>query len=146
MRTLILTALFALAPLSMADISYGNQATAPAAEEYAKLANDVISVIKNLTQVLESVKDQASADTAAPQVRNTTAKLLELQRKTEDMPRPTNEIEQLVRSNINLPEVQHIVNNFLVTLIQIAMNNAYGSQALLDALGPVMNSIPNTQE
>ncbi|MBO5684166.1 MAG: hypothetical protein J6R92_04395 [Akkermansia sp.] len=146
MRTLILTVLFALAPLSMADISYGNKATAPAAEEYAKLANDVISVIKNLTQVLESVKDQASADTAAPQVRDTTAKLLELQRKTEDMPRPTNEIEQLVRSNINLPEVQHIVNNFLVTLIQIAMNNAYGSQALLDALGPVMNSIPNTQE
>lgn len=146
MRTLILTALFALAPLTLADISYGSQAPAPAAEEYARLANDVISVIKDLTQVLESVRDQASADAAAPQIRSTTGRLLELQRKTEDMPRPTNEVEQLVRSSINLPEVQHIVNRFLVTFIQIAMNNAYGSQALLDSLGPVMNSIPSLQE
>lgn len=145
MKSLILTALFALSPLAIADISYGSPAPAPAAKEYAQLANDVISVIKELTQVLETITDQASADAAAPKLSSTTAKLLELQRKTEEMPRPTNEVEQLVRSNINVQEVRQLVGNFLNACIRIAMNNGYGSQALLDALGPIMNSAPGMQ-
>ena len=146
MKSLILTALFALAPLALADISYGSPAPAPAAKEYTQLANDVISIIKEMTQVLESITDQASADAAAPQLRSTTARLLELQRKTEEMPRPTNEVELLVRSNINVLEVQQLVGKFLNACIQIAINNAYGSQELMDALGPIMNSAPGMQD
>ena len=146
MKSLILTALFALTPLAMADISCGSPAPEPAAKEYVQLANDVISSIKEMTQVLESITDQASADAAAPQLRSTTARLLELQRKTEEMPRPTNEVELLVRSNINVLEVQQLVGNFLNACIQIAINNAYGSQELMDALGPIMNSAPGMQD
>lgn len=146
MKSLILTTLFALTPLALADISYGSPAPAPTAKEYTKLANDVISIIKEMTQVLESITDQASADAAAPQLRSTTARLLELQRKTEEMPRPTNEVELLVRSNINVLEVQQLVGNFLNACIQIAINNAYGSQELMDALGPIMNSAPGMQD
>ena len=146
MKSLILTTLFALTPLALADISYGSPAPAPTAKEYTQLANDVISIIKEMTQVLESITDQASADAAAPQLRSTTARLLELQRKTEEMPRPTNEVEQLVRSNINVLEVQQLVGKFLNACIQIAINNAYGSQELMDALGPIMNSAPGMQD
>ena len=146
MKSLILTTLFALTPLALADISYGSPAPAPTAKEYTQLANDVISIIKEMTQVLESITDQASADAAAPQLRSTTARLLELQRKTEEMPRPTNEVELLVRSNINVLEVQQLVGKFLNACIQIAINNAYGSQELMDALGPIMNSAPGMQD
>ena len=83
---------------------------------------------------------------SAPQLRSTTARLLELQRKTEEMPRPTNEVELLVRSNINVLEVQQLVGNFLNACIQIAINNAYGSQELMDALGPIMNCAPGMQD
>ena len=143
---MILTALVALTPLTLADISYGSPAPAPAAKEYAQLANDVISTIKEMTQVLESITDQASADAAAPQLSSTTARLLELQRKTEEMPRPTNEVEQLVRSNTNIQEVQQLVGDFLNACIRIAINNAYGSQGLMDALGPIMNCAPGMQD
>ena len=146
MKSLILTTLFALTPLTLADISYGSPAPAPAAKEYAQLANDVISTIKEMTQVLESITDQASADAAAPQLSSTTARLLELQRKTEEMPRPTNEVEQLVRSNTNIQEIQQLVGDFLNACIRIAINNAYGSQGLMDALGPIMNCAPGMQD
>ena len=96
--------------------------------------------------MLESITDQASADAAAPQLSSTTARLLELQRKTEEMPRPTNEVEQLVRSNTNIQEVQQLVGDFLNACIRIAINNAYGSQGLMDALGPIMNCAPGMQD
>ena len=145
MKALILTAFLAAAPLVHADISLGKQDSSPAAAEYTHLAKDVMSVITNLTTVLETVKDKASADAAAPQLRNTTGRLLELQRKTEEMPRPTNEVEMLIRSNINIQEVQQLVGNFLNACIRIAINNAYGSQELMDALGPIMNSATGMQ-
>ena len=146
MKSLILTAIFAAAPLVHADISYGKQPAAPTAEEYTGLANEVITVLKELTGVLGTVKDKASADAAAPQLSGITQRMLELQRKAEGMPRPSNEVEQLVRGSINVQEIQQLVNDFLNTFIQIAMNNAYGSQALMDAMGPVMNGVSSMQE
>ena len=146
MKALILTAFLAAAPLVHADISLGKQDSPPAAAEYTHLAKDVMSVITDLTTVLETVKDKASADAAAPQLSGITARMLELQRKAEGMPRPSNEVEQLVRGSINVQEIQQLVNDFLNTFIQIAMNNAYGSQALMDAMGPVMNGVSSMQE
>ena len=72
--------------------------------------------------------------------------LLDAQKKAEAMPRPGAEVEAQVRSSINVAEVQQTVCSFLESFIRIGMNNAYGSQALLNALGPVMNSMPAGQE
>lgn len=146
MKALILTAFLAAAPLVHADISLGKQDSPPAAAEYTHLAKDVMSVITDLTTVLETVKDKASADAAAPQLSGITARMLELQRKAEAMPRPGQEVEQLVHGSINMAEARQLVNRFLNCFISIAMNNAYGSQDLLDAMGPIMNSIPSIQE
>lgn len=151
MKTQFLTALLTVAaPLAMADISLGSGTPAPvvspAATEYAQTANEVLSIVKELTGILAGVKDQASADAAAEQVSSITQRMLELQRKAEAMPRPGAEVEAQVRGSMNMAEVQQTVSSFLESFIRIGMNNAYGSQALLNALGPVMNSMPAGQE
>lgn len=154
MKALLLTALMTVAtPLALADISLGTTPPAPAAAtatptaaEYVQTANEVLAVVKELTTILEGVKDQASADAAAEQVGSITLRMIELQKKAEAMPRPGAEVEAQVRSSINVAEVQQTVSSFLESFIRIGMNNAYGSQALLNALGPVMNSMPAGQE
>lgn len=149
MKTQFLTALLTVAaPLAMADISLGTPVSAapPAATEYVQTANEVLTVVKELTGILNGVKDQASADAAADQVSRITQRMLELQKKAESMPRPGAEVEAQVRGSMNIAEVQQTVSSFLESFIRIGMNNAYGSQALLNALGPVMNTIPASQE
>lgn len=154
MKALFLTALMTVAtPLALADISLGTNAPAPAeatespaAAEYVQTANEVVAVVKELTTILEGVKDQASADAAAEKVGRITLRMIELQKKAEAMPRPGAEVEAQVRSSINVAEVQQTVSSFLESFIRIGMNNAYGSQALLNALGPVMNAMPAGQE
>lgn len=153
MRALLYTALMACTPLAMADISMGSAAAAPAAKtesidnsQYVKTANEVFAAVRELTSVLKGIKDQASADTAAPQVSSFTNRLIELQKNAESMPRPDAEVEQLVRNNMNMVEVQQTVKDFMEAFINIGMNNAYGSHALMDALEPVVNTIPGGQE
>lgn len=152
MKAQFLTAIcIVAAPMAMADISLGAnapaaEAAAPSATEYVKTAHDVISVVKELTVILEGVKDQASADAAAAQVGSITARMVELQKKAEAMPRPSAEVESMVRNGINVAEVQQVVSSFMNSFIRIGMNGAYGSQALLNALGPVVNAMPGSQE
>lgn len=154
MKVQFLTAMFIMAtPLAMADISLGtgtptpaSTTATPAASEYMQTANEVLAVVKELARILDGVQDQASADAAAEQVSSITARMIELQGKAESMPRPTAEIENMVRSSMNLAEVQQIVKSFMESFIRIGMNGAYGSQALLNALGPVMNAMPASQE
>ncbi|MBE6415810.1 MAG: hypothetical protein E7032_04675 [Akkermansiaceae bacterium] len=152
MKAQFLTALcIVAAPMAMADISLGANspaavAAAPSATEYVKTAHDVLSVVKELTVILEGVKDQASADAAAAQVGSITARMVELQKKAEAMPRPSAEVESMVRNGINVAEVQQVVSSFMNSFIRIGMNGAYGSQALLNALGPVVNAMPGSQE
>ena len=106
------------------------------------MAQEVLSAVRNLTTVLETVQDTASADAAAAQIRTLTASMQELQARAEAMPRPSAAVEQVVRSSINVQEVQQLASSFMSSFIRIGMNNAYGSQALLDSLGPVMNTMP----
>lgn len=154
MKTQILTALLTMAaPLALADISLGSTtptfpkaAATPTAEEYVQMANDVLAAVKELTSILAGVKDQASADAAAPQVSSLTTRMIELQKKAEAMPRPSLEVENQVRAGMNVAEVQQTVSSFLESFIRIGMSNGYGSQALLNALGPVMTAMPGSQE
>lgn len=153
MKRLLITALVAASPLAMADISLGTHAPAEAsasiseeARPYLDMAQEVLAAVKNLTAILETVQDTASADAAAAQVRSLTDAMQGIQARAEAMPRPSAAVEQQVRSSINVQEVQQVVSSFMGSFIRIGMNNAYGSQALLDSLGPVMNAIPGSVE
>lgn len=144
--TTLLTSSLALADISLGSTSPATPAPAEAtAAEYIQSVNEVMSTLKELTGVLEGVTDQASADAAAPQVAVIAPRLIELQKKSEAMPRPTPEVENQVRASINVQEVQQIVSSFLTSFIRIGMSNAYGSQSLLNTLGPVMNCMPDSK-
>ena len=152
MKAILFTTL-AAAPLALADISLGKGApvvppAAPSqeAQGYITMAQDVLAVVKELSGVLAGVKDQASADAAAPQITSLTRRMIELQSRSEAMAPPSAAVEQQVRAAINVQDVQQIVSTFLDSFIRIGMNNGYGSQALLDSLGPVLNSIPGREE
>ncbi len=156
MKAILTTALALSIPAVQADISMGSgvpisipaeQPKAPQdAEEYLSIAKEVLEIVKELTGVLAGVKDTASADAAAPQITPLTTKLISLQKKSEAMPRPGSEVEQLVRANINVQEVQQVVGSFLESFIRIGTNNGYGSEALLNALSPVLNAMPGREE
>lgn len=151
MKSILITAL-ALAPLALADISLGSSAAPAAAaatpedQAYITMAKDIIQAVNDLSTVLDGVKDQASADAAAPQVSKLAARMIELQKKAEAMPSPGANTEQQVRASMNMAEVQQIVSRFLNSFIRIGMNMGYGSQALLDALSPVQNALPGKEE
>ncbi len=146
--------LAAAMPLAMGDITLGTgggipatESIAPSTGEYTRLAQDVLAVTRELTAVLASVQDTGSADAAAVRVKELTPRLHALQAKSESMPRPGAAVEAAVRSEINIQEVQQIAHNFVNALIQIGMNNAYGSQALMDAMQPLLeNAIPGNEE
>ena len=155
MKTMFSIALISASSLALADISLGNGAPvvptaqeAPTAEaqEYINMAQDVLGVIKELTQVLSGVTDQASADAAAPQSQGIATRMMELQKRTEALGRPSAEIEQQVRAHINVREVQQLVTAFMDSFIRIGMNNGYGSQALMNALSPALNALPGQGE
>lgn len=152
MKQHLIILLTALTPLASADISLGSAPApqAPAisaeAEPYVSMAQEVLGVVKELTGILETVTDTASADAAAAQVENITGRMLSLQAQAEAMPRPQAAIEQQVRSSINVQEVQKTVHEFMGAIIKLGMSNAYGSEDLMYALGPIMNAIPGQAE
>ena len=152
MKKILLLSLLA-APLAMADISLGTpqqpeagQTASVDAAEYVAMAQEVIASLNELTATLTGVHDKATADAAAVKVNEQATRMMALQAKAESLPLPTPEVEMQVRSSINVAEVQQTVSSFLESFIRIGMNNAYGSQALLNALGPVMSSMPAGQE
>lgn len=154
MKALLYTALALAIPGTMADISLGETAAPTAAAEstpeesrqYEDMANEVLNVVRELTTLLQGVKDQASADAAATQIGGVTTRMIELQKKAESMPRPDAATELRVRNSMDIRQVQQVVRDFLDSFIRIGMNNAYGSQALMDALEPVVNAMPGNHE
>lgn len=154
MKALFYTALTLAAPLAMADISLGTSAAdaaiaesqAAEAKPYVELAQEVNNAVAELTAILQSVQDQASADASAPQIRSLTARMIELQNKAEAMPRPSTAVEFQVRNSLDLAKVEQTVKDFINSFIRIGMNNAYGSQPLIDALAPIVNAMPGSAE
>lgn len=152
MKKILLLSLLA-APLAMADISLGTpqqpeagQTASVDAAEYVAMAQEVIASLNELTATLTSVHDKATADAAAVKVNEQATRMMALQAKAESLPLPTPEVEMQVRSSINVQEVQKTVHEFMGAIIKLGMSNAYGSEELLNALGPIMNAIPGQAE
>ena len=142
MKRIILATLISATPLVQADISLGTpkgSVSQPAAQEYVNVAQEMLQSAKDLTALLKGISDQASADAAAPQVASQVARVTAVQKKAEAMPKPGTQVELLVKNSMNMQEVQ-LAKDFLNAIIQIGMNNGYGSQALLDALSPVIGA------
>lgn len=151
-RHLLITAIMATLP-TLADISLpgGSSSNIPAstvqeAEPYIQLGKDIIQAVKELTEILNGVKDTATADAAAPAVHKLTLRMRELQAQAEAMPATDAGVEALVSRSLNVAEAQNTISSFMQVIIRISMANAYNSEALITALEPLMGAMPQAEQ
>ncbi len=108
------------------------------AKSHLQLSRNILSVLRELTGTLESVKDQTTADAAAVRVQEIAVKMQALQLQADNYPALNKEQEALVKAAINEQEVQETVHNFLVSVVQIAQANCYESDSMNQALSKVL--------
>lgn len=129
-------AIYTMALLA-AVIPTASLAAAPASETeeaYLQIGQEAVSLINELTEVLNSVTDRESADAAVPRVQEVIAKLQEMRKRAEALPAPGGEHEALFRDNLNSAEVRTAVQSFMLAMLNLAQTDAYGSEELINAL------------
>lgn len=122
----------ALPMASAADVA----APAAADEEtaYLQIGQDTVALLRELTAVLDSVKDRESADAAVSRVHEISAKMQALRQRAESMPKPEPGQEAILREHMNNEEVRSAVQQFMAALLNLAQTDAYGSEELITAL------------
>lgn len=114
------------------------EAAAPAdAATFETAARNLMNCIKELNDALQGVKDTASADAAAPKVKELVAKMDAVSAENEKLGEPTPEIQAQVEKAIGA-EFEQTMKALGETMRPIAMNGFYDSQALMEALAPVL--------
>lgn len=114
-------------------------ATAPAAtaEQFETAARNLMNCIRELDATLQSVKDTASADAAAPKVKELVAKMNAVSAENEKLGEPAPEIQAQVEKAIGA-EFQQTMESLGNTMRPIAMNGFYDSAALTEAIAPLL--------
>ena len=113
-------------------------AAAPAdAGKFEAAARNLMNCIKELNDALQGVKDTASADAAAPKVKELVAKMDAVSAENEKLGEPTPEIHAQVEKAIGA-EFEQTMKALGETMRPIAMNGFYDSEALMQAIAPVL--------
>ena len=114
------------------------EAAAPAdAATFEAAARNLMNCIKELNDALQGVKDTASADAAAPKVKELVAKMDAVSAENEKLGEPSPEIQAQVEKAIGA-EFEQTMKALGETMRPIAMNGFYDSQALMEAIAPVL--------
>ena len=137
-------AVFALAPAlaqetAPAEPAAPAQAAAPAADaaQFETAARNLMNCMQELTAALQEVKDTASADAAAPKVKELVAKMETVSAENEKLGEPTPEIQDQVEKAIGA-EFEQTMKSLGETMRPIAMNGFYDSEALALAIAPLL--------
>lgn len=130
--------------LTAHSAALAEQETATAEEQYIQLGNDTVALLRELTGVLNTVTDKASADAAVPRVDAVSARMQELRHRAEQLPDlPENaDMESEFRLRMNTEEVRDAVQQFMAALLQLAQTDGFGSEALISALTRMVSSTP----
>ena len=147
MKTTIIALAAMAAPLMMAQEAAPATPAAPAAEtpavdqaEYAKYqapARETINAMKQIIEVLQGVNSKETADAAAPKVKELIEKMNTLKAASEGLPEPSEAIQAQLKAEFET-ELQGILQGMMGTFMPIAMNQCYGSEALMEALAPML--------
>lgn len=127
-------ALYVLLLLSFVLPTAVAEGLAAAAPDYMLIGNETVSLLNNLTDVLETVKDRDSADAAVCRVQAISAKMQELRTRAESLPSPDSIAKEELRETVNNKEVRVAVRRFMVAMLNLAQTDAYGSEELINAL------------
>ena len=66
-------------------------AAAPSGEGYESVVKDMLSTLEQITKVLSTIDNQASADAARPELKKAAAKMLELRKQADEIKQPEKE-------------------------------------------------------
>lgn len=114
------------------------EAAAPAdAAKFESAARNLMNCIKELNEALQGVKDTATADAAAPKVKELVAKMDAVSAENEKLGEPTPEIQAQVEKAVGA-EFEQAMKALGETMRPIAMNGFYDSEALMQAIAPVL--------
>lgn len=109
-------------------------APAQAGDEHKAIAKELAAAFKDLNTQLDTVKDSASADKAAPEIEKISKKITEISQKGEKLGQPTDpkEIEEMQKELMPIiqPEMQKLMGN----MMRIAMAGDIESPALEKAM------------
>ena len=115
------------------------EAAAPAADagKFEAAARNLMGCVKELNAALQTVKDTASADAAAPKVKELVEKMNAISEENEKLGEPTPEIQAQVEKAIGA-EFEQTMKDLGETMRPMAMNGFYDSEALMEAIAPLL--------
>lgn len=117
-------------------------------EEAETLLKEMMTSLGDLSKVLETVTDKASADAAAPKVIELSAKVKELQLRSEKMGEPSQEVQQSLMEQYS-KQLEETVGKFMQASMKVGMANFYGSESLTKAfqnMSAAMSAVPSDSD
>ena len=149
MKTTLIALAAMAAPLMMAQEAApaAPSAPAPAAEtpavdqaeyeKYAAPARETLKAMQELLQTLQGVNNKETADAAAPKVKEYLQKIDEIKAASQGQPEPSAAVQAKLKAEFEV-EVQGIIQSMMGTFMPLALNQCYGSAALMEALTPML--------
>lgn len=101
-------------------------------EEAETLLKEMMTSLGDLSKVLETVTDKASADAAASKVVELSAKIKDLQLRSEKMGEPSPEVQQALLGQYS-KQLDDTLGKFMPASMKVGMANFYGSESLTKA-------------
>lgn len=119
-------------PVAMAQ-DVAPAASAASSVEAEAVVDEVIVVLTEVVETLESVNDQASADAAAAKLVALQSRMVEVQAKMEGLGEPDEATQEKLAEKL-LPALFGLMPRMEAAAMNIFENNCYGSAALEAAM------------
>ena len=117
---------------------------APAAEaatpeaQHAAFVKELIANVNNLTETLKGINDTTTADAAAPKVAELVARNKELMQASKNLPQLTPDAAAAQRALFS-QQAKPAMAELRTALVAVVTKECYGSDALLQALAPIIH-------
>lgn len=126
--------------LGMPTIAQEAAEQTPAAPEaqHAAFVKELIANVNNLTETLKGINDTATADAAAPKVAELVAHNKELMQASKNLPQLAPDAAAAQRALFS-QQAKPAMAELRTALVAVVTKECYGSDALLQALAPIIH-------
>lgn len=137
MKTFLLTSVlaascaFAQAAPATPAASAATTELSPEAQSLVPLVDEMTACMNNISDQLDSIKDKASADAAAPKLAELFDQLKTIKTKVTEIT-AKNPDAQLEIQSVATEKLKAPLSRFMQSIANIAINNGYESEALLE--------------
>lgn len=92
-------------------------------DSHDAVMQDTIEIMKDMTEVMESIEDEASAKAAAPKLAKLGERFREIEMRQEAVGKPTPEQEQALKEKYG-DELESVMQEFMAETFRLMMNPA----------------------